>query len=230
VGSGALVSNTTGFNNTTLGASALGSNTTGLNNTAIGLGAMGFNQTGNNNTAVGLNAGRTDGRNFVNTTGRNSVFIGAETKSLWDPNSQFNQNIQENQIVIGYQAVGRGSNTIQLGNNQIQTVNTYGDIIARSFKIQDGSSSDYLMADGSVSNVTALVREVADEFSADAAQTDFILTQIPSVNSKVKMYINGIRISNTAYTISGDTLTYNPTNNGGYALSEDDRIQFDYYY
>ena len=76
----------------------------------------------------------------------------------------------------------------------------------------------------------SLVREVADEASATAGQTSFTLTQTPSSNSKVKMYINGIRISNTAYSFSGKTLTYNATNNGSYTLVAGDRIQFDYYY
>ena len=86
------------------------------------------------------------------------------------------------------------------------------------------------MADGSVSTGAAAVREVADEFSATASLTSFTLTQPPSINSKVKMYVNGIRISNTAYSVSGTTLTYVPANNGGYALLAGDRIQFDYYY
>ncbi len=76
----------------------------------------------------------------------------------------------------------------------------------------------------------SLIREVANEFSATTSQTSFTLTQTPSVNSKVKMYINGVRISNSAYSISGATLTYNATNNGAYSLTASDRIQFDYYY
>ena len=61
------------------------------------------------------------------------------------------------------------------------------------------------------------------------AQTSFTLTQT-RILSKVKMYINGIRISNTAYSISGTTLTYNPTKNGAYTISVGDRIQFDFSY
>jgi hypothetical protein len=76
----------------------------------------------------------------------------------------------------------------------------------------------------------SLVREVADEATATTGQTSFTLTQTPSANSKVKMYINGIRISNTAYSFTGTTLTYNAANNGTYALVAGDRIQFDYYY
>ena len=78
----------------------------------------------------------------------------------------------------------------------------------------------------------ANVREIADEFSATANQTAFTLTQTPSTNSKVKMYVNGIRISNTAYTYTstGTSLTYDSANNGGYVLTVSDRIQFDYFY
>ena len=75
-----------------------------------------------------------------------------------------------------------------------------------------------------------LIRDIADEFAATTSQTSFTLTQTPSVNSKVKMYVNGVRISNTAYSLSGTTITYNATNNGAYTLTASDRIQFDYYY
>jgi hypothetical protein len=78
--------------------------------------------------------------------------------------------------------------------------------------------------------IFAAVREVADEPNATADQTIFTLSQTPSVNSKVKMYVNGIRISNTAYSVSGTTLTYDPVNNGSYTLNTSDRIQFDFYY
>ena len=76
----------------------------------------------------------------------------------------------------------------------------------------------------------SLVREIADEFSATSGQTVFTLTQTKSANSKLKMFINGVRISNTAYTLVGTTLTYTPASNASYALTLNDRIQFDYYY
>jgi hypothetical protein len=80
------------------------------------------------------------------------------------------------------------------------------------------------------SGSNATITEVADEFAATTAQTSFTLTQIPATNCLVKMYINGVRISKTAFTHSGTTLTYIPANNGSYALILNDRIQFDYYY
>jgi hypothetical protein len=76
----------------------------------------------------------------------------------------------------------------------------------------------------------SLVREITDEFPATAGQTVFTLTHTKSANSKVKMFINGVRISNTAYNLVGTTLTYTPANNASYSLTLADRIQFDYYY
>ena len=105
-----------------------------------------------------------------------------------------------------------------------------GTVTANSFVKSGGTSSQYLMADGSVSSGPAQITDAADEFTATAAQTSFTLSQTPSSRSKVKMYINGIRISNTAYSVSGNTLTYVPSNNGSYILTASDRIQFDYFY
>jgi len=101
-----------------------------------------------------------------------------------------------------------------------------------AIKITGGTSSQFLKADGSLDANTYLtaIIEVADEFTATVSQTSFTLTQSPSTNSKVKMYINGVRISNTAYSVTGATLTYNPANNGAYAIVAGDRIQFDYSY
>ena len=76
----------------------------------------------------------------------------------------------------------------------------------------------------------ATLQEVTDEFTASSGQTSFTLTQAPSSLSKVKMYINGIRISNTSYSWTSSTLTYTPANNGNYTLSANDRVQMDYTY
>ncbi|MEN9386072.1 MAG: hypothetical protein RLZZ185_813, partial [Bacteroidota bacterium] len=73
-------------------------------------------------------------------------------------------------------------------------------------------------------------RDVSDQFTATANQTTFTLTQIPVANSRVKMYINGVRIDKFAYSWTNQTLTYTPANNSGYALAADDRIQFEYAY
>ena len=77
----------------------------------------------------------------------------------------------------------------------------------------------------------SLVRFVSDEYViSSAGQTVFTLTQIPNVNSTIRIYINGVRISKTAISNSGTSATYNPVNNGGASLIVNDRVQIDYYY
>ncbi|MEX2567083.1 MAG: hypothetical protein WD431_14155, partial [Cyclobacteriaceae bacterium] len=117
-----------------------------------------------------------------------------------------------------------------------QNISTTGTITTGAITLPntDGTSGQVLTTDGagltSWGTAGANVMEVADEFMATGSQTSFTLTQAPSANSKVKMYINGIRISNTAYSVSETTLTYDPANNGSYALIAGDRIQMDFYY
>ena len=77
----------------------------------------------------------------------------------------------------------------------------------------------------------SLVRFVSDEYViVSAGQTAFTLTQIPNINSTMRIYINGVRISKTAISSSGTTATYNPANNGAASLIVNDRVQIDYYY
>jgi hypothetical protein len=77
----------------------------------------------------------------------------------------------------------------------------------------------------------SLVRFVSDEYVITTpGQTVFTLTQIPNINSTIRIYINGVRISKTAISSSGTTATYNPANNGAASLIVNDRVQIDYYY
>ncbi len=135
--------------------------------------------------------------------------------------------------------LGNADNTADLDkpiSTATQTVLDARELISnKSLNIVTDASSDIKYP--SVKSVKAYVdaavtavREVADEFTATASQTSFSLTQTPSSNSKIKMYVNGIRISNSAYTSTSSTLTYVPANNGGYVLTSGDRIQFDYFY
>jgi hypothetical protein len=125
VGEYALVSNTNGRYNTSVGVQAQEQNTTGQSNTAIGVAAIDRNTAGNYNAVLGAFAGRyiADNSTF-NTAIDNSVLIGALARPLG--------NNANNEIVIGYNAIGKGSNTIQLGNNAITNVNTSGSITANA--------------------------------------------------------------------------------------------------
>lgn len=224
VGVNSLENNTTGVYNSAFGLQALQANISGLRNTAIGAAAIDLMTTGSDNVAIGYTAGRS------NTTGSNvttnsSILIGANTKTNGDN--------QTNQIVIGHNAIGNGSNTVQLGNTSIINVKTSGTLTADAvtYPKAHGTSGQVLSTTGSgtLTWITASVLDVVDEFTATASQTSFSLTQTPSVNSKVKMFINGIRISNTAYTLSGSTITYIPANNGSTNLVVGDRVQFDFF-
>ncbi|PWB23896.1 tail fiber domain-containing protein [Flavobacterium sp. HTF] len=144
-----LNANTTGSTNIGIGRIALNLNTTGSNNIAIGQQSLGMNTSGNNNiglgylTMVSLNSGdynagfgasslqglTTGSMNVAmgyqsgmfavsgssqNTISDNSVFLGAISKSAGTG--------QTNQIVIGYNAIGRGSNTAQIGNSSMTSI------------------------------------------------------------------------------------------------------------
>ena len=82
----------------------------------------------------------------------------------------------------------------------------------------------------STSSGVTLPQDANEEILSTLSQTSFTLLHIPLSTSKVKMYINGIRISNSAYSVSGTTVSYNAVNNGAYDLTLNDRIQFDYQY
>ena len=121
MGSNALYDNTQGYENTAIGARALENNTTGNFNTANGVQALYYSTTGGYNTANGYNAGRyiSDGSTAIQTC-NNSVYLGAQTKASANPTT--------NEIVIGYNATGAGSNTATLGNTAIVTTVLRGTV------------------------------------------------------------------------------------------------------
>jgi hypothetical protein len=105
-----------------------------------------------------------------------------------------------------------------------------------------GTSGQVLISAGAGAptwSTLAAVRMNSDEFTATAAQTVFTFTTTSSTTgavqtplSKPYMYINGIRIKNSAFTwTTGATaVTYVPANNNSYTLVAGDRITFDYAY
>jgi trimeric autotransporter adhesin len=143
VGNGAGQNNTTGSNNSFVGSSAglkttqqevvthsVGNNaglnnTTGSSNSFFGNNAGLNNTTGSSNSFFGLNAGRfiSGGGNL--TIANNSVFLGFDTRAAADN--------ETNQIVIGYQAIGTGSNSVTLGNTSITRTNLRGQVVISGF-------------------------------------------------------------------------------------------------
>jgi hypothetical protein len=165
-GSSTLYSNSTGAGNTAIGYTALFSNLTdgsskGDNNTAIGNGALKWNTTGSNNTASGTSAlienttgsynaaiGHDAGRYIFsmsltdNTTSDYSVYLGSNTKA--------SASNAQNETVIGYNAIGAGNNSIQLGNTLVTLVKTSGIVNAGGFTTTGDIGGNNITANGTV--------------------------------------------------------------------------------
>ena len=121
IGSLAARQVTTGSNNVAIGYEADRLITSGAANTAVGAGALYNQTTTSNNVGIGSNAGRylSDGTSGVSGTS-NSVFIGAGTKSAAQSTT--------NEIVIGYNAVGAGSNTTTIGSSATTLTQLFGTV------------------------------------------------------------------------------------------------------
>tara|TARA_R100001463_G_scaffold120809_2_gene176959 strand:- start:513 stop:2471 length:1959 start_codon:yes stop_codon:yes gene_type:complete len=141
-GENSLKDNTTGDANTAIGSSAISDNTTGNFNTAMGYFSFGRNTTGAENVALGYIAGniiKNSGGN--NTNANKSIYIGAQTKAGA-------ANVTE-EIVIGYQVEGNGSDTTTIGD-MVSTQATYlgGDLILQSASLHRGGYAISLLPTG----------------------------------------------------------------------------------
>ena len=120
-----LAGNTTGSYNTGYGYATLAGNTTGSYNTGYGYATIYSLTSGGENTALGYQAGRYYGSGTdALTTSSKSIFIGSNVKA--------SANNATNEIVIGYNAVGNGSNTVTLGNDSITATYLKGAVISNA--------------------------------------------------------------------------------------------------
>ena len=103
-----------GYNNSGNSSVGIGENAgfgnSGAYQIAIGQYA-GLNNTGAYNINIGRQAGIYGPGYAINTNGTNSLFIGRDTQPATTSDT--------NQTVIGYQAIGNGSNTVTLGNDSV---------------------------------------------------------------------------------------------------------------
>ncbi len=183
LGYGALNTSSTGNENTGLGSASLGSNTSGNDNLASGYNSLGFNTTGSNNVALGTSAG-----SYISPSGNNvitnqSVYLGAETRTF--------ANNQTNEIVVGYGAVGNGSNTATIGNSSITKTVLNGNVgigtTSPSAVLHLNSSSDIWMRVQRGSNFIHVGMDGNGAFYNTNTNHTFY-TQNGAVRS---MYING---------------------------------------
>lgn len=156
VGNTALYHNSTGAANVANGSAALQNNTIGEHNVGVGVASLVANTSGNFNVANGnysLNKNRTGNYNVANGT---RALLNNRTGNY---NSAFGSNADviaenlTNATAIGYQAIVNNSNTIQLGNTDVTDVKTAGKVTAAGFKTPNGTSSQFLMANGSISTI-----------------------------------------------------------------------------
>ena len=122
-----------------------------------------------------------------------------------------------------------------------------------TFPSTSGGTGQVLsLSSSGVASWTTLLRDGFDETTATgstgnlvavtAGQMNFTLTQTPTATTKLKMYVNGILISQNAYsyktssafstnaTLPTPFLAYVTANNGSYVIALGDRIQFVYSY
>ena len=197
VGYHALSSSTTSNYNTALGNEALRALNTD-DNTGIGFYALRYVVTGGGNTALGSNAGRQISGGSANlTSSSNSVFIGLNSKALADS--------QTNQIVIGYQATGLGSNTTTIGNSSTITTALRGRLIL-------GTLSDSGLYQLDV-NGTARVSGQLTVVNSGGTGTTGI--NISSGNNTFALAIN----SNAFVTPYGNQIHLRPTGIGGIVMT-----------
>jgi hypothetical protein len=108
----------------------------GKNNTVVGSEAMLNYTQASSNVVIGTLSGNTL------KTGNNNTLLGAS--------ADVGSATISNSVAIGYGAVVNTNNQIQLGNSNITDVKTSGIITASGFKIPNGTSAQYLRADGTV--------------------------------------------------------------------------------
>lgn len=155
IGNSALKSNTEdGFANTAIGFFALSANTSGSSNTANGYEALKANDEGRNNSANGYHALKNN-INGSNNTANGYQALSTNTTGSFNTAIGYQANVGSNNL-SNATAIGNGANvanssTIQLGNTSVTNVNTSGTYTGSGFKTPTGTSSQYLMANGSIS-------------------------------------------------------------------------------
>ena len=155
IGFTSLNRNTIGSSNVAIGYGAMPANTEGSNNIAIGVGTMQESTTGSKNIAIGnsnLYGLSTGSKNIAIgnaamiaiSTGEGNIAIGDEAfgnastgiyNTVIGAQAKIADGTYSNATALGYGASADASNSIQLGNIHIKSVNTSGAYIGDSLNI-----------------------------------------------------------------------------------------------
>ncbi len=172
----------------------------------------------------------------------------ADQARMQADNASANANMAFNESQNARNQADNAINNANMAFNESQIARNQADNANNNANMAFGNAQDAKnQAQDALNYVNQnLVNEVTDEYFADKAQTDnnntgpyiFFLSSFPSQRSRVKMYINGIRISNRNYFWMQNQLIFSlvPINNQNQInnnslppLNPTDRIQFDYY-
>ena len=193
VGTEAMFYNTSGAQNTAIGDAALLENRASNLNVAVGYSSLYYNRAGANNTAIGAYSGGTTLPNR-NQSGSNNVYIGY----LAAPSDT----ARSNEIVIGSQTTGNGSNTVTIGNSSVTDNYFSGNIRGGAFIRSGGLSTQFLKADGSVDGTSYAT---AASLSGYLPLSGGTLTGALNGTSATFSDVNAITLSNADSRIRGGT-------------------------
>jgi hypothetical protein len=215
IGKDALLNNIFGFNNLGLGHNALTTNTLGWNNTGLGNAALGLNTIGYDNVAVGISAlfSNVSGVRgvgigvlalYYSTTTHYNIGIGYRAGMFLSDGSSENQTPTQciyigrnakastagrtNEVVIGYNAIGSGSNTITLGGSTtVDTIIEYGNLGV-------GISSPDTILEVETASDLGKQAVTIDQNDADQAFIDYQGTTAANADNSVSSWTTGASI------------------------------------
>jgi hypothetical protein len=118
-------------------------------------------------------------------------------------------------------------NVTTLSNSGV-TAGVYGSNLEIPIITVDGKGRITTLTTNTIS---ATLHEESVEYTVQVdGETSFELSHVPAQTTLVRMYINGVLISQSASSLNNTTMTYFSIFNGDYNLTEGDRIQFYYYF
>ncbi|MGA0373691.1 MAG: SusD/RagB family nutrient-binding outer membrane lipoprotein, partial [Flavobacteriaceae bacterium] len=153
----------------------------GYGNVGIGATSLGKLKRGDQNVGIGHGAGPNTESSTINHSTFIGTYSGAEVDGL------------DNSIAIGYYATVSSSNTMQLGNQSLELVNTSGVVSASGFK---GNADEITLTySGTLTNVLDVI--------------DDLKNQIENLKDKLSSFLGSSVVSSCLddYYFSTDTVT-----------------------
>ena len=184
------------YRNTAVGNGALLENT-GIGNAGMGTYALGANTSGSNKTAIGYAAGYYRGSGGVSTltTGTGGIYIGYQARG--------SALAQTNEIVIGVDALGLGSNTAVIGATTQSAATVYGVLNLPSGLSAAGATFGGTVnhQDNTLSRVEFLdyFERFVDlgDFTNKGAQIPIDLSTAQVFRTKLTLACTGLSVTNT---------------------------------